>query len=65
MKTFKWVVEFEVAETWVEDGFNLTEEEAKNMMANALPFAYGTEFAAKIIKAPNEKLILQTQGYTA
>jgi len=64
MKTFKWVVEFEVAETWVEDGFNLTEEKAKNMMANALPLAYGTEFTAKIIKAPNEKLILQTQGYT-
>jgi hypothetical protein len=64
MKTFKWVVEFEVAVTWVEDGFNLTQERAEDMMANALPFAYGSEFAAKIIKAPDEKSILKTQGYT-
>ena len=26
MKTFKWTVEFEVTNTWVEDGFNLTQE---------------------------------------
>ena len=26
MKTFKWVVEFEVTETWVEDGFEINEE---------------------------------------
>ena len=32
MRTFKWVVQFEVTESWVEDGFNLTEEEARNMI---------------------------------
>jgi hypothetical protein len=64
MQTFIWVVEFEVTENWVEDGFNLTRERAKDMIANALPFAHGSELNAKVIKAPNPKLIRKTQGYT-
>ena len=63
MKIFKWVVEFEVTEAWVADGFNLSEEKAKNMLANCLPFAYGTELSAKIKKAPSEKSIRLMQGY--
>ena len=64
MKTFKWVVEFEVTENWVEDGFNISETRALNMLANALPYAYGSELSAKVIKAPDPKLIRKTQGYT-
>jgi hypothetical protein len=64
MKTFKWVVEFEVTKTWVEDGFNIDEDRAQDMIANALPYAYGNELKAKVIKAPDEKLIKLTQGYT-
>ena len=63
MKTFKWVVEFEVTENWVEDGFNITEDRANDMIANALPYAYGAEFKATVIKAPDFKLIRKTQGY--
>jgi energy-converting hydrogenase A subunit M len=65
MKTFKWVVEFEVTETWVEDGFNIDEDRAQDMLANALPHAYGYELKAKVLKAPDAKLIRKTQGYTA
>jgi hypothetical protein len=64
MKTFKWVVEFEVTSTWVEDGFNIDKGRAIDMIANALPFASGAEFSAKVIKAPDPKLIRRTQGYT-
>jgi hypothetical protein len=64
MKTFKWVVEFEVTETWVEDGFNITQGRAIDMMANALPYASGAEFKATVLKAPDAKLIRKTQGYT-
>ena len=65
MKTFKWVVEFEVTETWVADGFNITQDRAIDMMANALPYASGAEFKATVVKAPEPKLIRQTQGYTS
>jgi hypothetical protein len=65
MKTFKWVVEFEVTETWVADGFNITDQKAMSMMEKALPFASGAEFKAKVIKAPAAKLIRITQGYPA
>ena len=64
MKTFKWVVEFEVTESWVEDGFEINEDRANDMLASALPFAYGNELKAKVIKAPDAKLIRKTQGYT-
>ena len=48
MKTFKWVVEFEVTENWVEDGFNITENRANDMIANALPYAYSSEYKATV-----------------
>ena len=65
MKTFKWVVEFEVTETWVADGFNITDNKAMSMMEEVLPFASGSEFKARVIKAPAAKLIRITQGYSA
>jgi hypothetical protein len=48
----------------VEDGFNITQGRAIDMIANALPFASGAEFKATVIKAPDAKLIRKTQGYT-
>jgi hypothetical protein len=63
MQKFKWVVEFEVTETWVADGFNITQGKAIDMIANVLPFASGAEFKAKVIEAPDPKLIRKTQGY--
>jgi len=64
MKTFKWVVEFEVTENWIADGFNITDQKATGMIEQTLPFASGAEFSAKVIKAPDAKLIRKTQGYT-
>ena len=63
MKTFKWIVEFEVTEDWVADGFDINQNRATDMMANALPYASGAEFKATVVKAPEPKLIRQTQGY--
>jgi hypothetical protein len=62
MTTFKWVVEFEVTENWVEDGFDIDEDRAQDMLANALPYAYGHELKAKVIKAPDPKLIKKAQA---
>lgn len=63
MKRYKWTVEFEVDETWVEDGFELTDERAHAMLANALSCAYNTEFSAKVISAPPQAEIRKAQGY--
>lgn len=63
MKTFKWVVEFEVTENWVEDGFDIDQERATDIIGNALPHAYGSEYKATVLKAPDAKLIRKTQGF--
>ena len=64
MKKFKWVVEFEVTEKWVADGFQIDQRRAFNMIEGVLPFASGGEFKATVIKSPDAKLIRKTQGYT-
>ena len=60
---FKWVVEFKVSGNWVADGFNLTDERAKEMLANDIGYAYDHELHAKVIKAPNPIDIAYAQGY--
>lgn len=62
-KTFKWTVEFEVTRNWVEDGFELTDERAHEMLSNDLQYAYSHELGAKITKAPDPKEIRKVQGY--
>lgn len=65
MAMLKWTVEFAVDSSWVADGFDLTDERAKEMLANDLRYAYGHEFKAKVVKyAPAEK-VAKLQGYTA
>lgn len=61
-KKFKWVVEFTIDQTWVEDGFNLTEERAKEMVESALPFSTGSETSVRILKAPDADIIREVQG---
>ncbi|MCR4308101.1 MAG: hypothetical protein NUV80_06090 [Candidatus Berkelbacteria bacterium] len=62
-RKFKWTVEFTVDETWVADGFNLTDERALQMLSHDLQFAYEHELGAKVIKAPSKDDILRCQGY--
>ena len=63
IKTFRWVVEFTVDETWVADGFNLTDASAREMLAHELSWANEHEFTAKVLKAPRQAKILKAQGY--
>jgi hypothetical protein len=53
-KTYKWTVQFEVSENWIDDGFNINDETALNMLAEYLPYAYGHELKAKVIKSPKQ-----------
>lgn len=63
-KTFKWIVEFEIAESWIEDGFDLTDDRALDMLSHDLRYAnIGTELGAKVLKSPSKESIRKVQGY--
>lgn len=59
----KWTVVFEVDAVWVEDGFDLTDERALEMLAFELRLAdIGSELGAKVIEAPDPMRIRKLQG---
>ncbi len=60
---FKWTVEFTVDESWVADGFIMTDHRAHDMLANDLQSAYSHEIHAKVIKHPDLKRVAKVQGY--
>jgi hypothetical protein len=61
---FKWTIEIQVEQTWVADGFDLTDERALDMLAHELGWAdIGTELKAKVLTAPARHLVLKVQGY--
>lgn len=62
-KWFKWTVEFSVHQTWVEDGFELTDERAKDLIENALPHSYSHETKATVLLAPLAEEIAKVQGH--
>lgn len=49
--------------TWVEDGFDLTDERAHEMMTREISSAYGHEVKARVLDAPPRKAIRKEQGY--
>jgi len=53
----KWLVEFEIDEVWINDGFRLTNEVAQEMIDNAIPWGIPGENKGKVIKAPIEEEI--------
>jgi hypothetical protein len=61
-KKFKWTVEIEVDQIWVEDGFNLTEDRLNSMIGYELSYANGNEYKGTIIKAPKQSTIDKVQG---
>ena len=63
MAKLKFVVEFAVDETWIADGFNLTSEQAKEMLATSLCHAYGHELSAKVTKRPDQRRVAKLQGF--
>lgn len=62
-KFFKWTVEFQVAECWVADGFDMTDERAHQMLASDLGWAHGSELRARVIKSAPAAEVAKTQGY--
>jgi hypothetical protein len=62
--SYRWTVEFQVDAVWVADGYNLTAERAKEMLAGELRDAFEHEIAARIISAPHPAAILAERGHT-
>ena len=65
MAMLMWTVQFAVDESWVADGFDLTEERAKEMLNGDLRYAYGHELGAKVVKSPSAERVARLQGYYA
>lgn len=60
---FSWVVRLDVHKTWVEDGFELTEPRARDMLAGTLSYADGSELGAKLIRSPDADRVAKMMGY--
>jgi hypothetical protein len=45
-----WTVKFTVTRNWIEDGFELTNEIAREMIEAAVPFAYAHELDAEVLE---------------
>jgi hypothetical protein len=62
---YKWVLELEVNETWIADGFNMTEKRWKDWAADGLSRLNANEFRARVVHAPSPESIAKAQGVTA
>jgi hypothetical protein len=62
---FEWVVGIKVDETWVADGFSLSDpEKAHDRIYSALlPYARPDEIEVRVIATSDEKRIRKVQGY--
>lgn len=63
MKFYTWTVEIKVAAPWVADGFNLTDERAKDMVMEDLSWAREDEVRVKVLTAPGYTDIRKEQGF--
>lgn len=62
-KTFKWVVEITIDETWVADGFDPDDQQMHNALQTALPYARSDEIHVHVKKRPADRDIAKAQGY--
>lgn len=65
MAKLKWTIEISVDKIWVADGFDCTDDDALDMLANRLRSAnIGTELKARVVKRPAAKIVAKLQGGT-
>jgi len=64
MKTYKWTIEIQVADTWVADGFDLSNENLQErILEKMLPYAHEHERSMRVVKKPHALAIAREQGY--
>jgi hypothetical protein len=57
-----WTVRVRVHKSWVEDGFDMDDERAHEMLATYTG-AHNSEIRAKVLTRPSKKLIRTIQGF--
>jgi len=63
-KTFKWVVEIEVDEVWVADGYEATADRIKEaILEYSLGWAHDHEVKTKLLKQPTKASIDKLHSY--
>jgi hypothetical protein len=62
-RMFTWTLEVQVAECWVEDGFDFNESHVRWLKENLIDYAYSNEVEVRVVKAPNPRAIRIAQGY--
>lgn len=61
---FTWIYEIQVHTNWVEDGFNLEEENLNDaILSELLGYANASELKVKVLRAPDSKEIARAQGF--
>lgn len=59
----EWTVTFRVHKSWVADGFILTSDRAKRVLASDLSGAYDWEIDATVTAKPDDDAVAKLQGY--
>jgi hypothetical protein len=63
MKKYTWTLTVTMDETWVEDGFDLTDRRADEMVQAAYPHVNGNEVTCKVISRPPDAEVAKAMGY--
>lgn len=62
-RMFTWTIEVQVAEVWVEDGFDFTNDRCRSLSDSLIDYAESHEVKVRVLTAPDLKAIRLTQGY--
>jgi hypothetical protein len=63
-RRFRWLIEVEVNEVWVADGFDFDEDRCDQVRENLIGYADPDEVQVRVVKTPSPVEIRQSQGYT-
>lgn len=65
MKKQKWVIEVEVADIWVQDGFDPDSEQFHTaIVSSMLGYANDDEIKVKVVSRPKDRVVANLQGYS-
>lgn len=59
----KWTIEIEMEDTWVADGFDMTDERVSDMLQAYMPHVYGHEVKGRVLKRPPDEVVAKLMGF--
>lgn len=63
-KWFTWKLEITIHKTWVEDGFDVQDDDVvQDMLMKMLPYATSAEVKGKVLERPEDAAVAECQGY--